>query len=387
MRLPSLYSLTYAVCTCLLLGALATLQGCTSTSNGGGNPNPAPIEITTATLPDGQMGAAYSARLSAIGGTAPYSWLLTSGTLPAGLSLNASIGAITGTPTVVASNTPLTFRVTDSSNPSHVQSANFTLTVSAATLVISMTFLPNGQVGTAYSATLVATGGTAPYTWSVTSGTLPSGLSLNASTGAITGSPTSAVTSAPLTFKVTDSSNPVLTQSANTALTISAAPLVISTTSLPNGQVGTAYSATLVATGGTAPYTWSVTSGTLPSGLSLNASTGAITGSPTSAVTSAPLTFKVTDSSNPVLTQSAKVYCPLPSLLRRWSRSRSLPRMAWCGRLRQHPAVHRDRLLTLITAHRISRALSSGLLRTPPRERRNAAGPDDLLLSRRGQQR
>jgi len=125
----------------------------------------------------------------------------------------------------------------------------------------------------AYSATLAAKGGTTPYTWSLTSGALPAGLSLNASTGAITGTPTTAVTSTPLTFKVTDSGSPAGTQSVNLTLTISAPTLAITTSSLPSGQVGTAYSATLVATGGTTPYTWSLTSGTLPAGLNLNAST------------------------------------------------------------------------------------------------------------------
>ena len=159
----------------------------------------------------------------------------------------------------------------------------------------------------AYSATLAASGGVSPYTWSLTSGTLPAGLALNASTGAITGTPSAAVTSTPLAFKVTDSSSPALTQTANLTLTISPASLVISTSSLPNGQTGAAYSATLAATGGVSPYTWSLTSGTLPAGLTLNASTGAITGTPSAAVASTPLTFKVTDSSSPALTQTANL--------------------------------------------------------------------------------
>ena len=157
---------------------------------------------------------------------------------------------------------------------------------------ISTTSLPTAQLGTAYSTTLTATGGVPPYTWSLTSGSLPAGLTLNASTGAITGTPSAAVASTPLTFMATDSSKPALTQSAALALTVSAASLVISTSSLPNGQIGTAYSSTLAATGGVSPYTWSLTSGTLPAGLTLNASTGAITGTPSAAVASTPLTFE-----------------------------------------------------------------------------------------------
>jgi len=110
--------------------------------------------------------------------------------------------------------------------------------------------LPNGQVGTPYSATLAATGGTAPYTWSLTSGTLPAGLSLG-STGAITGTPTAAVTSTPLTLKVSDSGSPALTQSANLTLTITSAPLPISVSISPTTA------SVLVATG-TQAFTASV---------------------------------------------------------------------------------------------------------------------------------
>jgi hypothetical protein len=268
---------------------------------------PTGLQITTSSLPTGQVGTAYSATLAAVGGTKPYSWSLTSGTLPAGLSLNASTGAISGTPTQSVSATALTFQVSDSSNPVQTKTVDLTLTISLAPVVITTTSLPNGQVGTFYSSTLAASGGKTPYTWSLTSGTLPSGLALNASTGAITGTPTVAVTSAALTFKVSDSSNPVQSKTVNLALTIAPTALQITTSSLPNGQVGTSYTATLAATGGTTPYTWSLTSGTLPTGLSLNTSTGAIAGTPTAAVTSSGLTFKVSDSSSPVQTKTVSL--------------------------------------------------------------------------------
>src|ERR1700733_7777983 len=122
-------------------------------------------------------------------------------------------------------------------------------TSSPGSLTITTLSLPNGQVGAAYSTTLAATGGTTPYTWSLTSGTLPSGLSLNASTGAIIGTPTATANATSLTFKVTDSSTPVQSNSVTLSLTITAATLSITTTSLSGGQVGTAYSTTLAATG------------------------------------------------------------------------------------------------------------------------------------------
>src|ERR1019366_1873988 len=257
LDLPARFVLLVAACAFTGCGGSVTQTG----------PSSAPRAITTSRLPGGQMGSPYSATLAATGGTTPYTWLLTSGTLPAGLSLNASTGAITGTPTATASATALTFLLTDSSSPAQTQSVSLALTIAAsgpAPLNITTTSLPNGQVGSLYSATLAATGGTTPYTWLLTSGTLPAGLSLHASTGAITGTPTATASATALTFKLTDSSSPVQSKSVTLSLTIAAsgpAPLNITTTSLPNGQVGSPYSATLAATGGTTPYTWSLTSG------------------------------------------------------------------------------------------------------------------------------
>jgi hypothetical protein len=153
--------------------------------------------------------------------------------------------------------------------------------------------LSAGIVGTAYSVTLAATGGTVPYTWSIDAGTLPVGLSLNASTGTISGTPTVSVTAQPVTIRVTDAasatSNKAFTLSISQSLTITS-PLF-----MPSGMAGRAYSRTVTASGGTAPYTWAITAGTLPAGLSLNTSTGAITGTPTTPTTSKNVTLRVTD--------------------------------------------------------------------------------------------
>jgi hypothetical protein len=176
------------------------LCGCGSSRSSGGDTQPTPVTITTSSLPNGQVGTAYSAMLTATGGTATYTWSLISGTLPDGMSLNTSTGAIAGKPTVPVTSIQLTFKVTDSSNPTLTQSATLTLTIAPETLAITTTSLPNGQVGSAYSTTLTATGGTAPYTWSLISGTLPDGVSLNAPTGAIAGTPTATAANTPLTF-------------------------------------------------------------------------------------------------------------------------------------------------------------------------------------------
>ena len=173
--------------------------------------------------------------------------------------------------------------------------------VGVAPLTVTTTSLAGGIVKTPYSQTLAASGGKPTYTWSVPPGTLPPGLSLSAS-GTIAGSPTMAGTF-DFTVKVTDSSSPVQSVSALLSIQITAR-VSITTTSLPGGIVGTAYSQPLAATGGSGTDTWSVSTGILPSGLFLNVTTGAITGMPTTPGTF-NFTVTVTDWSSPVQTATA----------------------------------------------------------------------------------
>ena len=271
---------------------------------------PAVLTITTApTLPNGTALAAYSQTLAAVGGTGAYTWQLTAGTLPSGLSLNAATGLISGTPAAPVNATPLTFKVTDSGSPVQTASQAFTLTIAPAALTITTASpLPNGTALAAYSQTLAAVGGTGAYTWQLTAGTLPTGLVAERSHRADQRNPDLAVVPAvSLTFKVTDSGSPAQTATATLSLTILPATLAVTTTSLPNGTQGVAYSQTLAATGGTGAYTWQLTSGTLPNGITLNASTGLISGTPTASVNATPLTFKVTDSGSPAQTATANL--------------------------------------------------------------------------------
>jgi len=161
---------------------------------------------------------------------------------------------------------------------------NVQLVPNATTLTITTTSpLAAGTTGTAYGpVTLNATGGTAPYTWALATGsTLPAGLSLTA--GSISGTPTAAGTFN-FSIKVTDSATPTantLTKAFSITVTAPGTPLTITTTTLSAATFGSAYSQTLAASGGSGAYTWSVTAGTLPAGLNLNASTGSISGTPT----------------------------------------------------------------------------------------------------------
>jgi hypothetical protein len=146
-----------------------------------------------------------------------------------------------------------------------------------------------GQVNVAYSSSLVASGGLQPYTFSIIGGSLPPGLTLNTTTGAITGTPTTAGTFN-FTAMVADATatpgSLTGTKTSNCSITIAPVTQTLKLTCpTGTGTVGSAYSSSTVASGGTAPYTYSVSSGALPAGLTLNTSTGAITGTPTKAGT------------------------------------------------------------------------------------------------------
>ena len=169
-------------------------------------------------------------------------------------------------------------------------------------LLITTTSLPAGAVNNPYNATLSVTGGVPPYTWSIMKGSLPAGLALDADSGVISGTPTTAGTSS-FTVQASDSESPPATTTATFSITIQSS-LLITTSSLPPGTVNTPYSATLTAAGGLPPYTWSVTSGSLPAGLSLDANSGVISGTPTTPGRSS-FTVQVSDSQSPPATASA----------------------------------------------------------------------------------
>jgi Putative Ig domain len=170
--------------------------------------------------------------------------------------------------------------------------------------VITTTSVPGGIVGTSYSATLHASGGTGPFSWSIAAGSLPAGLSLNSSTGVISGPPTASGTST-FTVQVTDSA-PAPVSATHQFSIIVVNHLIITTTLLPTGTVNAVYSATLQASGGAGPFSWSITVGSLPAGLFLNASTGNISGTATTSKKST-FTLQVADSSAQTATQQLSI--------------------------------------------------------------------------------
>ncbi|HTZ59429.1 MAG TPA: putative Ig domain-containing protein [Acidobacteriaceae bacterium] len=283
------WGLLFAVWTAILIAGCGGSNSSTGSSNTSGNgastPSGANLTITTTSLPAGTVGTAYNAQVAASGGTTPYTY--TAGGLPAGLSISSSTGAITGTPAASSAGTSsATIKVTDSTQPTALSAtAAFNIKISSTTLAVTTTSLPAGTAGSPYpSTTLQASGGVPPYTWSVASGSnLPGGLNLSAA-GTLTGTPSTAG-SYPFTIVVKDSYTTPDTASAAFTLTIASATasLTLSPSTLPTAVLNTAYSTTLTATGGAAPYTFALTNNTsLPAGLSLS-STGGITGTPTAA--------------------------------------------------------------------------------------------------------
>ena len=242
--------------------------------------NSPPLVITTvAPLFTGTVGVPYSQPFTASGGKPPYTWTITSGNT-GGLTLDSSAGVLHGTPQTAGT---FSFVVQVADTAGATASGSFSVAVNAPVLSIAVggTLLA-GTAGTSYSqqVPVTAIGGVPPYQWSLAPGSsAPPGLTFVGNALALSGTPTTAGT---FTFsvQVTDSSNQTATRSL--VLTILPPALTITTNlQLPNGALNAAYAATVAAIGGTPPYTWSATG--LPAGLSINSSTGAITGTPAAA--------------------------------------------------------------------------------------------------------
>jgi Putative Ig domain len=274
--------LTFGVIICTLF-----LPGCSGKSA---------ITVTlspssTATINQGQT-VTITATVANDSTNAGVTWSLASGGVGT-LSGQTKTSVTYIAPSFVSTNTTVTVTATSVTNTS--VTASVTVTINAV-LAISTTSLPVGSIGTPYFGVISATGATGTFAWSLTSGSLPAGLTLSSSTTnaiTISGTPSTLGTSK-FTIQVTAGGTSV---SQSLSITINPPPpLSVATKSLPNGIVGTPYSSTLQAASGLAPFTWSITTGTLPAGLSLSGAV--ISGTPTATGTSS-FTVKVVDSTTP----------------------------------------------------------------------------------------
>jgi hypothetical protein len=262
------------------------------------------LTLAGGALASGTVNVAYSATVTATGGTGTKGYKATG--LPAGLTMGTT-GTISGTPTAAGAST-VTVTVTDSASPAKTATGTYTITISPPALTVTSSgALTSGTVGVAYSATVTATGGTGAHTWKAAG--LPGGLGIGATTGTISGSPGAAGTFT-VTLTVTDSASPAKTATGTVTITIKPAPpppLNVATANLPTtGTVPLAYSGTVSATGGTGADKWTVTG--LPPGLTpaANGSTLTISGNPTTAG-KFTVTVTVTDSASPAQTATASV--------------------------------------------------------------------------------
>ncbi len=243
-------------------------------------PTPVAPVFTAATPPTtAKAGTAYTYTFAATGAPAP-TFSLASGSLPPGLALNATTGVLSGTPTAGGAFT-FTVKAANGVSPDAV-TPSITIDVKAAPVFTAVTPPPTGNVGAAYSYTFAASGNPAP-TFSVASGSLPPGLTLNSTTGVLSGVPSA---SGPFTFKV-KAANGITPVAVSPSITITVnkapTPPVFTAASPPSATAGVPYSYKFAANGYPAP-TFSVI-GNLPTGVHLNATTGVISGTPTAAHT------------------------------------------------------------------------------------------------------
>jgi Putative Ig domain len=246
------------------------------------------LSFQTTSLPDSARGLNYGGSLYIVGGRAPYTVQVANGTLPDGLTISSTPYGntfnVTGVPTKDGTF-QFTLKVSDSYETPNTASQNFQIRISDP-LAISGPGFVQILYNQSYSATFPVTGGIPPYTWGMSP--VPSGFTFDPTTGTLSGTPNGGSYTSP-GISVHDSSNPPQTVNYFNFVLEVWAKLVIQTTSLP--PVATESSVWLqpLTNGGAAPFQWSISSGSLPAGLSLGPLQGsgtiAITGSPTTAGT------------------------------------------------------------------------------------------------------
>lgn len=229
------------------------------------------LVLVTTSLPEVRLGENYDQRIAASGGTAPYTYSVTQGTLHAGIELKSDTGQLVGTPSEPGRRN-IEFSVKDADGRSIARTLELYVIPDPLTIVTAS--LPEGREGDAYSADLEAMDGVAPYTWGLQSGALPAGLAVNGS--AISGTPTE---SGAFTFNVLVEDADGAERTQRLALMIAARAPEFTTMMLGKGRVLTPYEAAIEATGGTPPYTFAIATGALPMGLTLGTD-GALTGTP-----------------------------------------------------------------------------------------------------------
>lgn len=233
------------------------------------------ITISPVTMPNALINAYYEVNLSSISGYAPYTYTVITGVLPPGLNLDSQTGRLSGRATQIGTFA-FTIRTTDFNF--NTAQRNYTLLVENVAIVLLPSGLPNGTQNVTYSTTtFAAEGGTAPYSYAVSQGALPAGLTLS-SGGVLSGTPT-APGSTTFKIRVTDADGN--TKSQDYSINITAVVLLVNPASVVDAYVSVPYAASFTASGGVGPYTWAISTVATPSGMTF--SNGALTGTPVAA--------------------------------------------------------------------------------------------------------
>ena len=242
-------------------------------------PGMPPVRIIPPTLPNGMFNVPYAQSLSCTPGFGPCAWEVLDSSMPAGLAFDPLSGLLSGTPLEPTAGL-LIVRAFDTSWSFNDAIATLPITVDPPILTISLPEVPAARVGEPFQFAPSVSGTLGSVSWTVASGTLPAGVTLDALSGAIAGTPTMwGTTSAVIQVLDSDRWNLNRTVADTLTITVVPAPIVITTDTLPSGDVPKPYRAELQFTGGTGSVMWTLVEGRLPEGLTLSPD-GVISGKP-----------------------------------------------------------------------------------------------------------
>ena len=248
-------------------------------------------------------------------GVGAYTYYVSSGTLPTNVTLNASTGLVSGTPSAIQAASNVVFAVRDSLNVIAITTVTVAFTVTAGISAVAggtttVSAIQNTAI-TSFNAFTSVSNGYTPYVYSVSSGTLPAGINLNTSTGLVSGTPTATYATASVTFTVTDAHGYIAATTTTVSFTVNAAITAsagaTTTVSQQQNTAITSFNPFSSVSGGYTPYTYYVFSGTLPTGITLDTSTGTVSGTPTIVQAASNVVFRVKDSQNTVAATSVTV--------------------------------------------------------------------------------